>query len=510
MPKINKEEKLQRLSADYIYQQSVGSLFLLLISAMEEEEKDTSLLPFPLPSEVTQIQEEIRRQLLSLEETLNGDTEMRIDTLTRCLNQKKELLAIYETIYSYFSQWNVISTLVSDQISLRKFKEEDVAKKQIEWPLFFSDCLGFMESAETVLEQKKYMGSLLACLPISMTRDNYFDQVTRSLEASFTGESKEFIEASLKAFECFCCPEANPRYGKYYEEIANWFGTKKMVLPHKLSDEELQEMFEELGDYFEILTGIEESFACIFHDLNSLILLCYLTYSFQDLTEKDVTYSDLYHAVCEFIGGEWTEIEKTAYLDRINEQLENAIEPAIDRANEIGKEKYALLQKMDAFESFHEDTKKILMMEEFIRDCFFGDLNDELFRFDLPKDLPMATKEERQAPFVPFLAKTRSNFDTLPAQTRKVAMQTLLSALPPVCTVEDVMERLHESVDFASSAEQKILIVDKVGMIFSEFGYETITDEALEREQLLAQEHTHHDHDCGCGHDHHGSHDHHH
>ena len=52
-----------------------------------------------------------------------------------------------------------------------------------------------------------------------------------------------------------------------------------MVLPHKLSDEELANFYEELKETFEALEQIEEYFSCILHDINSLILLFYLTYS---------------------------------------------------------------------------------------------------------------------------------------------------------------------------------------------------------------------------------------
>lgn len=69
--------------------------------------------------------------------------------------------------------------------------------------------------------------------------------------------------------------------------------------PHKLSDEELANFYEELKETFEALEQIEEYFSCILHDINSLILLFYLTYSFTDITEGSAAYADLYHIVCD-------------------------------------------------------------------------------------------------------------------------------------------------------------------------------------------------------------------
>ncbi|MDD4842706.1 MAG: hypothetical protein PHU31_00025 [Anaerotignum sp.] len=499
------EEQIKNLSTDYIYQQAVGSLLLLLTSAMEEEEKGITALPYEIPQDVKEIRKKIRHYLLSLEDLLESNAQERATALEECLELKKRLLSIYEIVYSYFSQWNIISTIISDQIALRKYTEDQVAQKQVEWSLFFADCHAFLESAQTVLEQNSFMGQLIKCVPIFMVRDKYYAEVSQCLNTAFAGESKEFIDKSLKTFEGFCCPESNPLYGKYFGEIAEELGKKRMLLPHKLTNEELAIAFEEMNELLEDLENIEEYFSCILHDINSLILLFYLTYSFADLTQKDVAYADLYHAVCDFIDGEWNLTEKAAFLDTLNDQLEQAVEPIIDKANEIGHTEYHLLQKAGSFESFSEDTKRILMSEEFIRDCFFGDLNDELFRFDFPQDLPLATQEEKNILIDAFIQKTRSSFDTLPIQTRKIAMQTLLGALPPAGTVKDLMDCIMEAIDNVSTDEQRILIVDKVGMVFSDNGYESIANAEDEHhhDEDCEQGLHHHHHDCDCGHDHH-------
>ena len=213
--------------------------------------------------------------------------------------------------------------------------------------------------------------------------------------------------------------------------------------------------------------------------------------------------------------GELDETEREAYLDTLNEQLEQAVEPVIDKANAIGKEEYELLQKVNTFADFAEDTQKVLMTEDFIRECFFGDLNDELFQFHLPEDLPVATEEEKKALFADFIQKTRSSLETLPVQTRKIAMQTLMGALPPIYSVSEVMEMVTNAIDSASSLEQKALIVDKVGMVFQDNHYQSLTEHAHEHHHdddcgcgHDHHEHHHHDHDCGCGHDHHEHHHH--
>ena len=55
---------------------------------------------------------------------------------------------------------------------------------------------------------------------------------------------------------------------------------------------------------------------------------------------------------------------------------------------------------------------------------------------------------------------------------------------------------------------QKVLIVDKVGMVFNENGWQSITEDYDDDCGCGHDHHHHHDQDCGCGHDH--DHDHHH
>ena len=78
MSNIALEEKIRNLSADYIYQQAVGSLLLLLMSAMEDAEKGVTALPYEIPADVQEIKEEIKAYLIRLEDLLESDAASRI------------------------------------------------------------------------------------------------------------------------------------------------------------------------------------------------------------------------------------------------------------------------------------------------------------------------------------------------------------------------------------------------------------------------------------------------
>ena len=88
MSNIALEEKIRNLSADYIYQQAVGSLLLLLMSAMEDAEKGVTALPYEIPADVQEIKEEIKAYLIRLEDLLESDAASRIVALEDCMELK--------------------------------------------------------------------------------------------------------------------------------------------------------------------------------------------------------------------------------------------------------------------------------------------------------------------------------------------------------------------------------------------------------------------------------------
>lgn len=501
------EEKVKTLSTQYIEQQATASLLLLLMSALDREYQKTDI-HYTIHNDILELQNIVKHYIIQLQDILDNDDEkIRLSALDDCIQLKKKLLSIYENIYQYTSLWNIHYTRIGDEVAIRKYKEENISQKKVEWEIFYLDCIEFLKTSEDVLIQKNRMGQLLKCIPFQIARSKYYDMIKQSLQYSFSGETEQFISYSLNTFYHIIVPEKSKYYGKYFPELSQWLCSRQNIIPSELSDEALNEEYSDFNSVFENLEKIEDMFSCLFNDINSLILLFYLGYSFSELTEKDVCYADLYHTVCEMFNGELSETEKEAYLEQVNTSLENAVEPIIDKANDIGKQELNYMKKINDFSELSDDTKKILLTEDFIRSCYYGDLNEELFHFDAPQDQSPASQEWKQKAFEDFIAHIKQAFSAMPVAVRKATMQLLLGVLPPICTVEEVISMIKNAIETAQTFEQKILIVDKVGMIFEEHGFQI----AQQLEQHCGcghdHEHHHHDHehhhDCGCGHDHH-------
>ena len=505
------EEKIKTLSTQYIEQEAIGSLLLLLMSALDREKAKKETFAYTIHQDILDIQTAINQYILKIEDILQGDTQIRLCALDDCMNLKKNLLCIYENIYGYISIWNLHSTRISDEIAIRKYQEENIASKKVEWEIFYLDCKAFLESAETILDQKNYIGQLLRCIPLQMARAKYYDAIKQSLQYCFSGESEELIQYTLSVFFKLCAPEKTQQYGKYLPELAQWLSSCKNFIPNELSDEELNEVYTDFQSTFEALEQIEDILNCLFNDINSLILLFYIGYSFEDLTKKEVIYTDLYHTVCEMLSNELSQTEKEAYFEKVYTSLENAIEPIIDKAHEIAKEELDIMQKIKDFSQLGDDTKKILLTEDFIRTCYYEQLSEAIFQFKGNKDLPPASESWKKETFDAFLSDVQEAFSALQTPVRKAFMQLFLGLLPPAFTVEQTLSMISSAIENASTLEQKILIVDKIGMVFSQNGFQYMTEDSVLHHHDHCDhehhhrdcEHNHHHHDCGHNHHHH-------
>lgn len=495
------EEKIKDLSTEYIYNEAIGSLLLLLLSCVED--KQEKKFPYSLHSDILEIKNSIQNYILKIEEILNGEKQNKLSALDDCMNLKKKIISIYENIYYYFTNWNIPFSLINDEIAIRRYKKENILNKKLNLSEFYMDCVGFMEIAENLPEQKKFMGQLFKCFSLKMAREKYFDLLKKSLLFAFQDESEQSIQLSLKTFMHTCAPEKFEGYGTYFPEIAQFIASKKGIEPNKMDDETLNKEYESFNIVFEGLTKIEDYFECMFNDVNSLIILFYLNYTFDELTERELVYSDLYHTVCELLDGTLEQKDSDFYLDTVKKNLENAVEKIIDKANEVNEKELKLLQQVESFDDFSEDTSKILASENFLRACYYGNLNQEIFNFSLDASLPKASDEFKQKEFEQFIQSVKEYFSSLPVQMRKTAMVLLLSSLPIDWTVTEALIYIQDVLENAPSFEHQALTLDKVSMVFTDNGFQYKTETDFDEKNTCDCGHHHHHDHCDCGHDHH-------
>lgn len=494
------EEKIQSLSTEYIFNEALGSIFLLLISSFDYSDK---ISDYKINEDILEIKKQINNYIINLENILNSNKENRLKEFNSCFDLRNKIIQIYEKVYGYFASLNIASQAINDEIALRKYKEENSDGQNLDIQSFIKDCSNFLNSASSPFELSNYENMLLKCLPLKMTKDNYFIKLKNSLNYAFKNESKESIEISLETFFNTCAPETNQTYGIYFSEIAEALKDKKSIKPSELTDENLEKEYESFSLILDTLQEIEDYFKLIFNDINSLIIIFYSNFTFDELTGEKFEYLDIYHTVCEMLSNELNDLEKSALKETVTETLEKYFEPIIDKTNAVNKELVKLIEKINSFENISDDTLKCISSESFIKSTYYCDLNEEIFNFKIDQGLPPASKEYKESAFDLFIAKIKNHLEDLPLQTRKNAMKTLLYSLPNNLEPNDVLETVYNEIYDTSSIESKFLIIDKIGTVFNDLGFNYMTEENHSHEDCGCDHDHHHHEDCSCGHDHH-------
>lgn len=490
------EKKLSGLSADYIYNEGLGNLILLAISVVDRKTGGSAAVPFDIPECLTDIRNRADRYITRLEDILN-EGEGRFEALDDIMGMKQEIVTLYKSIYDYYSEWNTLALAFNDETAIRKYKEERLAHKKVEFDMYYTDCINFLTSSENISELRKYTAQLLKCMPMRMARARFFDIVLRSLRAAFDGESEDCIRKSLAAFKRGCAPSLEDGYGKIFSEVAEWLDSKRELVPAHLGDEELAAEYDDFNLMLDTIQNIEDYFTEIYDDLNSLIIVLYLSFTFDELTEGAVAYADLFRAVVDIMTGETPADEAETLLDTLKEQLEEVFEPIIDKINEINDREIQLIDKIGTMSSLSEETQKSISAEGFIRGIYYSNINDEIFDFDIDEKSPAASKEFCEKAFADFINYIQDYYKTLPSHVRKSNMLMLLGSVPVSMDIPDTMDYIKSSVENCIDVEQKLLIIDKSGMVFTSNGFSYAQED---------EEDGHNHHDCGC-HDHHHDHD---
>ena len=495
------EEQLSSISTEYVLNQATASLLLLLSSCMEDRQESPLAALYSIPQPLLDLKEQVHRQTAALQMTL-GEQEVKEAVLEEAFAMKEKLLSIYRTIHCYYPLWNIISTPLSDEKIRREYAKESENKQDVEYRIFYADCIDFIQEGKNLLDQKNRIGQLMRAVPLKMTRDRYDDLVKASLRLAFVGQSEEAVRHSLQVFEMMNGPLDEPSFGTYFPEVASLLKEKMQVQPAELSDEALDEVYEDMGTIFSALTDMEDYCQELLNAIYSLILLCYLPFSLDELTEKEYGYKDVYFKVKEIL----EQNEDDTFDETVNEMLEQYIEPLIDHANELNAKEMPLLEKIEDYSTVSEDLGKILATEGFVRQCFYSDIKEEIFTFATdPEDTP-ALDDWKEAQFEAFCASMRQRFLALPIKMRKAAMALLLSTLPVDWDIPQVMDDIKDAIDTANTEEDRLMIIDKVGAIFNELGFHPDVPEEhhAHADGCTCGEEHHHDDGCTCGHDHHG------
>lgn len=503
-----KKNRILELSSTTICSQCTASLLLLLQNVIDTENNNKSADSFTAPIAISEIQSYTKKSLFSLEEDLSLPVEDVIKKIDKTNELRKIVSELYVPIPKYMVRISAIMKLLKNEQKLRfainEAEKNDMYEGEIDFKLFYDKCRSSLKS----LNEWSYDNCtkyLFKVIPMRMSKVLFYDMLAETLKSNFKESNSADLDKTLDSIRKMLTIPKNlddiEDNDAVYIEIEEFIQANLKLNPKDLSDTELEDLINEIMDkYVAYINFMEETLTYCLQDLSSLVIFYASELNFEQLTSNP-THKDLYNTICQQLKKELTPLEIEAYRERINDDLDEAIEIEIDKVIVATDKKSNFMNKISDDEDFDKETQQILKLSTLINHYYLETLEDTLYEHLTADNLDdvgeILTSENLDKSINDFIEEIKTAFNELSTPFRKIQMQVLKGLISFNTNVDYVVDEIKNAIDSCSTFEQKLVLVEDIHDVFANynkslFDYDNNNDD------------THHHHeDCDCGHHHH-------
>lgn len=437
----------------------------------------------------------VKNSVRTLEDILCLEDSEKEEIADKIVTYKKLLVLKYETFCAYLNQYNLLLFCVEEVSSRQYLKQNSI--DDIDFNKFFRDCYQFIEATEDAEEKNYRMTQVIKYIPLTMTKQKYFDYVRQSVSSQMQNLSEGEINKYLNVLKEIFLPETTKEYDILFPVIKQDMGHYFELIHTSLSEAQLEDITQKVNQINDTLTSVSQYFYILYKDLSYLMILLSIDLSMEFIEQSNPVYLDLYKTACMVLEDKTSKADKEVYSETLMGVLDNHINDIIEAQEKVEDK---LEKLMDRYDDQYNDTQLegILNTDSMFRMCLKQELHDDVYS-DNNDENPTASHPYLEAKIDEFIAFLNDKIQPMTVRQRKIHMQCFLEKIPAIWDEEECLDYIDLSMNNASSVESKLLAVTRIGNIMESTGY------FEEREHHHEHEHHHHEHDhnCDCGHHHH-------
>lgn len=480
-----KEEELQSKYINHIKLKLQASL-LMLLNNLNEIYHEKPDFPEEPPEEFEELTAGILNQVKNLEASLSMPAEERSMEIEQISVYKTKVIEIGKSIEYYLLLNKLVSNILGKHFALHEIRNTQAVN--IDYTLFYSDCMHFLEWSKENGNEAFAMSSLMKHIPLKMTKDKYYEYVEKGLHMLSEDAELHTFSDLLGMIKETYLPE--PPAKKYFPILDDELNTYLSLPFESLTKEEIDEHLEHLEDNLETTGKIIYYLELIFEALNGLLLILSFAPGFDYLTEGNIVAHDLYHTVSENVSTDAFDIYKENFL----ELYESQTTPLIDKIIADEKEGFLDLNATD-LEHYGADIQGLSKLAALTNKIYYELLQDQ-------PDSACETAPESIAQIInSFMNYLKTAPKDLSPKLQRLLRQNILDFIPSCFTHNEFYTYMVYALENTLNYEEKFFCLNMTGHLFEDTGY------SKEYDNTDMHDH-HHTHDCG--HDHHHGCDHHH
>lgn len=396
-----------------------------------------------LDEETFKVQEELKQYFLELPKLLIPQAVEKETCIERLLTMREALEVKYRTLIAYQRELTLLLSLKqNDPEFMENYFEaiglNDITSDEVDFNQIATDCTQFIFNKTNGEQKQKRASNLLPYIPIKITKDNYLNYVSKSIRHIAIKNQISSADYLVSILEQLFDGKCYEGYGKHFVDL-------KISLDQLLTIEHTEDLFEEsnlLNETIENCMDMLEKMFRIICTFSNLLLFDQL--EFNELTEMQASFFDLYHSIKNILIGS---DDASLILSTLPERME-----------EIQKELLDSYQK--ASKSVTSDSLFGLMQ------TYLNMNMSQIFGFSTAKHSTYS--EEVLAKFDQFVTHLKEMLNKLPNLERKYRMQYFISQIPFVMSEQNFDAYVHQAFSNLANLKSSLLVASQLTGILEE------------------------------------------
>lgn len=416
--------------------------------------------------QVDEVAKNIKTFFLDLPQILDTSLEKKETYAQQTVAFRKLLEDKYRTLHALQRQLHHLTSLFNLKKGVATTTYEDFGMTEeeaaeMDYSMLAKDCTSFVFQTADKATRQMRSSSLLASIPMRMTKESFIAYVKKSLSKVQIEDTPSSAHLFLSVLDQQFDGRNYPGYFKHYDDLREGLEELESLEDGDTFFEQAELINETLDEHMALITHLYH-LLCVF---GNLLLLD--DFNFDDLTALHMSFYDLYHA--------------TKVILEEGEDASIFLETLPERVLTLKEELEAIYQKT-ASTSLSDPLLSLL-------DSYIHLSIGHVFGF-ITASHPVYSEDVTQI-FETFIQQLKSTLDTLPPTERKLRMQYFMSVIPFIMNDTTFYNYVLQGFKGSQTPKRNLFTAMYLSNVLEQGGFFDEQDE-----------HKEHDEHCGCNHSH--------
>lgn len=306
-----------------------------------------------LSQDFKEIKDRLPKYFYQIKEVLSLNFEDRKPFINQILKDNEKLKNLAKPVLASLNSADLLISIISDYYEINKAKITD--KLDFKKEMIIDEIYQLLdeEDKQNMLQQNG--GILLSIPPCSMTKENYNEYITRSLNILFEKATEKMVHNTTNMLKFKFFPFNSLDHSQNAKTLLNILNQKY----DNLNEDELLDLLETLDKIASDCNRQMGDFTCVSDCLMELLAIYEFAIDTDYLFNQDFVLKDMFYYTCEMI-------EKNDFSSY--ENIENNFESKFIETSEVVENNYKKIKKVvskNPNDNYSDAIKVFVLLDDY-------------------------------------------------------------------------------------------------------------------------------------------------